>query len=141
NSLKQQVLKSNNEIDDLATNPPRLLGFDYDGNYLVLQLDQSVRSAWVDAFHSIGDYSHYPDGTGSPEGFEFLGDKVRLRVGPLEAQQVVDWFKSYLPKATRIYKENLAVVQRYQEEAQREALKKRQDLEERRNQVLKSLKI
>jgi len=140
-SLKQQVVKSSSDTDDLAIKPPELSGFDYDGQYLDLQLDRSIHPAWVEAFHSIGDYSSYPDGTGSPRGFQFSGNKARVQVGPLEAQQVVDWFKSYLPKATQVYNERLTVVQRHQEAAQREAIKRRQELEERRNQVLKSLKI
>ncbi|MDV6341703.1 hypothetical protein R2103_07965 [Nitrosomonas sp. Is24] len=93
-------------IDDpLAFEPPRLVAAEWDNNQLFLTLDRPVTDAWVSALQNMGNYTSVM-GMG-PERFIFSDNKVSVSCREHNAQNAVDYFKQWLPRATQVLKNNL----------------------------------
>jgi serine/threonine protein kinase len=119
---------------------PKLRGFDYRDEHLILELDRSVSPAWVAAFHGLRDYGYFPDGSGSPRAFAFAESKARTPATVANVKQIVEWFKQYLVRATDEINRELA-AQRTQNEQKTIDEKRRQiAAEERRIEILRQLK-
>ena len=58
-----------------------------------------------------------------------------------EIQQVVDYFKEWLPKATQELKQRLKRAAQQEADAQREKLRREREEEEKRLRVKRSIKI
>jgi serine/threonine protein kinase len=97
------------EVDDpLASDPPRVIGGDYQGGNLILKLSRPVNNDWVVALQNMGGYRSYP-GAG-PENFRFHGDEAQLSLSrdlAPQVQEIIELFKGWLPNATKKYASNL----------------------------------
>jgi len=128
------------EIDDpLVLDPPRLVAADWDYNQLSLSLSRPVNEAWHWALHNVGSFSALPGR--EPDKFTFNGKVARIQATEYEAQQIVDHFKDWLPRANANYALEVRRKRERDEAGLRARLKKRQELLERRERVLKNLKI
>jgi hypothetical protein len=54
-----------------------------------------------------------------PERFSFSDDKAIIPAQESEVQQIIDYFKAWLPNANRMYKETIRREQQEAEEQQR----------------------
>lgn len=137
--LKQEVVPVTDLDDPLIVAPPRLVGFDWDRGTLTLTLSATVNPKWVWAFQNMGNYSSVW-GKG-PEAFRFSGNKATVAAQEHEVQQVIDHFKPWLPTANRVYEQRLRVEKREVETAALQRTKDEIAEQERRQRVLKSVKI
>jgi serine/threonine protein kinase len=128
------------EIDDpLANEPPRLVGFDWDGRELTLTLDREVSEYWVSALGQMDSTSSVM-GKG-PEAFSFRGNQAFVDAEEHEVQSTINFFKGWLPTATQKLKFLLERAAQRQEAERKEKLHHEREAEERRLHVLRSIKI
>jgi serine/threonine protein kinase len=128
------------EIDEpLAHEPPRVVGFDWTNGRLTLTLDRPVTRDWVDALHNIGSYGAVMGIP--PSAFSFQGDTATVGTRSNDAQRVIDFFKEWLPLATRTLGQTYeGRIQR--EQTQRiEKLQAEQRAEEERLKTNQGLRI
>ncbi len=128
------------EIDDpLIADPPRLVKFDWDNKKLTLFLSRQVNSVWVWALQNMGSYGslHGKD----PENFSVSGDQAVIRARENEVQQIIDFFKDWLPKANQVYKNKVLQERKHEEETKRQQLALDIKQEEARQRVIKNVKI
>ena len=128
------------EIDDrLVLEPVRLIGADYKSGRLILKLSQPVNEMWETSFNNMGHFTALMGA--EPKDFRFRDDTATVQVDDNSAQQVVDYFKGWFPLATQKYHSVLHELKlREQREQQARLLQERQELE-RRERVLRSIKI
>lgn len=128
------------EIDDpIVKDPPRLIAADYAKGHLILVLSREVNDNWITALQRMHGWTSVAGKP--PERFQFDGQQAYIDAEEHEVQQIVNHFKDWLPVATREYERRLkaekdAAARRLQEKLDRE----RAELE-RRERVLKNLKI
>jgi len=130
------------EIDQpLADHPPRLVDFHYDlrTSNLVLILDRPVDQGWVTALRNMGNYTSAM-GHG-PETFHFAQNTATTSTSEHEIQQIIDYFKGWLPVATGVYKSMLAAQAQRDADAKRAALAREFELEQRKAALLAKIKI
>lgn len=129
------------DIDDpLALAPPNLTGAEWRNGTLTLQLDRNVNPGWVQSLqHGMGGHTSVM-GAG-PESFSFSGNQARVAVPEHSAQNTIDYFKQWLPRATTSYRQVLQtqIDQKRREEAER--LRREREVEERYQRVNSSLRI
>lgn len=124
--ISNTVIKVTDVDDPLALVPPRLVNADWNNGTLTLTLDRPVTQRWVQALHKMRNYSSVA-GKG-PEIFNFSGNSARVNCDGRQAQQIIDYFKAWLPIATRVLKQQLedeARQREARERAQLQAQKKR----------------
>lgn len=128
------------EIDDrLVLDPIKLVGVDYQSGKLILKLSQPVNETWESAFNNMGQFTALMGA--EPKNFRFRNDTATVQIDDNFAQQVVDYFKGWIPLATQKYETILrGIKQKEQREQQARLLQERQELE-RRERVLRSIKI
>lgn len=128
------------EIDEpLATTPPKLVNADWNRGRLTLTLDRPVNAAWVNALHHMGNYGAV---MGKPPGaFVFQGGTSTVSAQEHEVQQIIDYFKTWLPNATQTLRRQLEENARKQETTIREQLRRERHAEEQRLRVLAKIKI
>jgi serine/threonine protein kinase len=139
NDLGDQVVPTTTVDDPLATTPPVLVGFDWNDGILTLKLDRAVSSQWIHALRNMGAFSSIMGN--APEDFSIHGNLASTRVSAHSAQQVVNSFKSWLPIATRVLRENLEAAARKAERRRLEELRRQREAEEERLRVLRSIRI
>jgi serine/threonine protein kinase len=129
-----------NEIDEpLSQEPPVLIGVNWNDGTLHLTLDRSVNQQWVNALASMGSYASVL-GVG-PEMFRFSNNTAVVVAQESDAQQVIDYFKNWLPQATQVLRQQLLADARQEEQARREALPREREAEERRLRVNRNLRV
>lgn len=137
--LKETVVPVTEIDDPLIADPPRLVNVDWDHGKLVLFLSRPVNSGWIRALKNMRSYS-YVDGK-EPERFSVWDDKAAIAAPENEVQQIINYFKEWLPMATQVYRDTV-VREREQEEAtHRQQLEREIKQEEARQRVLKNVKI
>ncbi|MDP2816637.1 MAG: protein kinase [Rectinemataceae bacterium] len=128
------------QIDEpLADEPPRLIAAEWNDGRLFLTLDKPVSQAWVRALQNMGNYSAAA-GRG-PGTFSFNGRKANVASREHDAQDIINYFRQWLPVASRTLKYTLQQEARKKDEAQREQLRKERELEETRLRVNRALKV
>jgi serine/threonine protein kinase len=128
------------EVDDpLAHKAPVLVGADWDNNVLTLTLDRPVNHNWVDALRNMGNYTSVMNV--GPERFTFDERIARVSVRSEEAQRVIDFFKTWLPRATQTLKSSLEQAAEQETRKRREELARKKAAEEMRLKTVQSLKI
>ena len=129
-----------NEIDEpLSQEPPVLIGVNWNDGTLRLTLDRSVNQQWVNALANMGSYASVL-GVG-PEMFRFSNNTAVVVAQESDAQQVIDYFKNWLPQATQVLRQQLLADARQEEQARREALRREREAEERRLRVNRNLRV
>ncbi len=141
---KLSVLKSTviptSEIDDpLVVTPNQVVGFDWDKGLLTLVLRHTVNPRWINAFVNMGSHSSLL-GKG-PERFTLEGNLAKISAEERQVQDIINYFKSWIPMVTAKYKQDLEVEIRLKEEHERQKVRKEIELEEAKSRLLKNIKI
>jgi GrpB-like predicted nucleotidyltransferase (UPF0157 family) len=76
-----------------------------------------------------------------PERFAFQGNTAHIPADEHEIQQLIDYFKDWLPKANRKYQELVTAEQRQAEEHRRQQLQAEVAETERRQRILQNVRI
>ena len=137
--LARAVVPRSELNDPLTENPPKIVGADYDGQFLVLTLDQPVNQEWVQALLNMGSYAAAANA--GPEHFALRGNEAKVPASESNAQQIIGCFKSWLPQATVRYRQNKIRAQQEEEQRKRDALNREKEELERRQRVRSSLKF
>lgn len=138
--LKQMVVPVTDLDDPLILDPPRLVNIDYEQEVLFLFFQRPVNPKWIQALCNMGTYTSAM-GKG-PERFTFSGNKASIPArGQSEVQQIIDYFKAWLPIANRVYEETVRREKQEAEERQRKQWQKEIEEQERRQRILASVKI
>jgi serine/threonine protein kinase len=140
NKLKGEVIKEEEIDDPIILDPIRVVDFDWNSTgWLKIILNQSVNPMWQTALLNIGSYRHIIGK--EPEVFRFDKNAAFIQAQENEVQQVIDFFKSWLPKANQRYKEMSEQKRReaFDQRAREQQIKIK--AEEARRRVLSSVKI
>jgi serine/threonine protein kinase len=128
------------EIDDpLAYEPPKLVDAKWDNGTLRLILDRPVNDNWIRALHNMGNYTSLWGKP--PEAFRFIGNQAVIDSSEQDAQQIVNHFKPWLPKATAALRTHLQQEATDKAARQREQLRQQREAEERRLRVNSALRV
>ena len=136
-SMSKTVINAAEIDDPLASEPPTVVGADFDGQQVIITLDRPVNAGWVDALKNIGSYTSAMNA--GPERFTFNGAQARVPSRGDDAQQIINYFKEWLPRATAMYRQRLTVARERDERERRESLERQRKELERRQQIRKSL--
>lgn len=123
--ISQAVVVVGEEDDPLVSDPPRIVNFEWSGGSLTLILSRAVNSDWVQAL--IDGRREAVWGKG-PDVFQFNGNRASVSAQHSDVQRIIDYFKSWIPPATEIYRERRA--RRRQEAAERERARLQREQEE-----------
>lgn len=128
------------EIDDpLAIEPPVLVGAEWDNGQLRLTLNRPVSAEWVSALRNMGSQTSIMGS--EPQRVEFRGATATVPAKESSAQMVVDYFKSWLPQASRVLKDQLEQNALREAAARREQLRLEREAEEQRLRVNRRLQV
>ena len=114
--LKSIVIPASEIDDPLVVTPLKITGFDWSNGLLTLILSQPVNQKWRSALLNMGSYTSLQGG--GPERFEFKGNQALIRSEERSVQDIINYFKSWIPLATRKYEQDLR-DERSREEKQR----------------------
>jgi serine/threonine protein kinase len=137
--LDKTVIPAGEVDDPLAHIPPKIVSADWSGGTLEIALDRPVHQKWVHALHHMGSYSSLMGL--EPSRFQFNQNIVRVSVDSTSAQSAIDYFKQWLPIASRTLKQTLEQETALRETQLRERLKREKQAEEERLRVMRNLKI
>ncbi len=137
--IEGTVIRSGEIDEPLAWTPPKLIGADWNQGYLTLLLDRPVTQGWISALRKMGRYTSIM-GKG-PEAFSFLDNKASVAAQEREVQQVINYFKDWLPLATQALKLQLEQVGQQEEAQRKQQLRREREQEEQRLRVLSHIKI
>jgi serine/threonine protein kinase len=125
--------------DALALEPPRLVDFDWVQGRLTLILNRAVNDQWLTALQNMGNFTAVAGK--QPHAFRFSGNKAVIQAQEHEIQDIINYFKDWLPRATAKYRQMLENDRRVAEEQQRAALRVEQEELERQQRVKNTIKI
>lgn len=97
-TLQKVVIPAGKVDDPLAFEPPKLIAAHWAEGTLHLTLDRPVNQRWVGALQTMGNYSSVMGIP--PSAFRFDGANVTVNVRDTDAQNLINFFKEWLPKAT-----------------------------------------
>ncbi|MCP4767805.1 MAG: hypothetical protein GY875_16215 [Gammaproteobacteria bacterium] len=117
----------------------RIIDVDWEDNVLTLKFNHEVNSTWQWALHNMVGY-HSIMGK-EPENFQFRGNSGVIRARDNEAQEIVDYFKQWLPKANQVYETRLKQDTAAEEQRRRDELQNQIQKEKERADVLQKLKF
>lgn|GEM_PF-1773123 len=137
--LTQSVVPVTNLDDALVADPPRLVRADWNRGVLTLFLQRPLNPRWLQALNNMGGYRSVM-GKG-PEMFSFSGNTATIPAKEDQVQMVIDCFKEWLPMANRKYEQIVQSENAQAEERHRRQLQAEIEEQERRQRVLKSIKI
>jgi hypothetical protein len=132
------VVKSNAIDDPLALDPPKLIDFDWNQGQLTLTLDRPVTPDWIRALRGIN--ATFLMGK-DPSAFTFRGDVAIIDAREHEVQQLINYFKNWLPAASVNLKALLEEKAWRDESARKEQLKRERENEEQRLRIKRNIKI
>lgn len=133
NEIGNTVVYEGDVTDPLAHEPPKLVGADWNDGTLRLTLDRPVHDRWIRAIYEMGNYSAVMGH--DPRTFQFSGKTVTTSMPPHSVQAAVDYFKQWLPNATRTLHYTLLG------EAKRKASEDRARLEQERQREETRMKV
>lgn len=141
-SLRQTVVPVTDLDDPLVSDPPHLTRIDYQQGVLFLYFQRPVSEKWHQAFLHMGTRSSYTSVMGKgPERFTVSGDHASIPAEEHQLQQIVDYFKDWLPKANGFYAKMLQDEKQEKENALRKQLQKEIEEQEQRIRILGKIKI
>lgn len=127
--LRDTVIPTSEADDPLIADPMRIVGVDWDKGTLSIELNHQPNPNWLWSLGNMGGYSSLM-GKG-PDNFQFVGKSARISASSNQAQEVVDYFKQWLPQANRIYenkvKQDLEAVERRQRDELQRRIKQEQE--------------
>ena len=138
-TLKSTVIPASEIDDPLAVTPVEIVDFDWDSGLLTLILSQSVNQKWRNALLNMGSHSSLM-GRG-PETFTFEGNRAKIRSEERQVQDIVNYFKSWMPQTTARYKQDLEEERRRKEEQEREKIRIAIEAEEAKARLRKNIRL
>jgi serine/threonine protein kinase len=138
-ALKQTVIPSSDIDDPLIADPPHIIDFDWENNSLTLIFNRPLNPKWHWALLNMDGYQSLM-GKG-PGNFKISSNKATIHAGPNEIQQIINFFKEWLPKANKKYEETIRMEKRQEEEKERQRMKRHIEQQEERLRVLSSIKL
>lgn len=142
----QQIDKLNNIVtpsseisDPIINDPMKITNVDWDKGTLTIELNHKPNRDWLWAFGNMGNYTFLYGK--DPVNFSFHGNKAVIDSLPDEAQEIVNHFKQWLEKISKIYEQKLIRNAKAKENAEIKAIENQIKEEETRNRVLSSIKF
>ena len=125
-----------------AFEPLKIVGFDYSGGTLVLQLDRNVPSGWAQEFHQPRGGHSAVMGYG-PETFQIQGRTVAIKARENESliQSLINNAKNYVDTANRGYVLQQQEQAARQERVERETHERRVAEAQLRANILKNVTL
>jgi hypothetical protein len=119
-----------------------LVNLDYEQETLSLFFHRPVNAKWIDAWHYMSTHSSYTSMMNKgPERFSISGNRASISARESDVQQIIDFFKTWLALANRVYEEMVRNEKQEAEERQRKQLQKEIEEQERRQRILASVRI
>jgi serine/threonine protein kinase len=131
--IDQTVVRASDIDDPIVANGLKLVGGKWDNGMLRLQLSQPANPKWIHALRNMGNYTSMM-GKG-PESFAFAGSEASIGAHEHEIESIVNFFKNWLPMATRVYEDSLRRDIDAQVAAERAELLKQRKAEEENMRV------
>jgi serine/threonine protein kinase len=146
--LRSEIVPSTEISHPLVANPPKIVDVDVRNDTLMLFLDKHVPREWEEAFRTPRSMS-FVGGTGPDSWrFERIAQVTRASVQlpphylqPVTMQPIINSFKGYVEFANAKFKERIERDARIEEENKRKALRERVAEEDKRQKLLRGLKI
>lgn len=138
-TLKSTVIPTSEIDDPLAITPVEIVDFDWDSGLLTLILSQPVNQKWRNALLNMGSHSSLM-GRG-PETFTFEGNRAKVRSEERQVQDIINYFKSWMPQTTARYKQDLEEERRRKEEQEREKIRIAIEAEETKARLRKNIRL
>jgi hypothetical protein len=138
-AVRKQVIPAT-EIDDaLVAEPPAIVDADWDDGILTLVFDKTISREWQSALKNMGSYASVM-GAG-PESYRFQDNKARVAVHGESAQDAINHFNNWIPRASAVLGQRLQRQRQEQEEQMRDQLRREREAVEQREKVLRSLRF
>lgn len=137
--LRNTVVPSYEIDDPLIDDPPRLVDFDWDGQFLTLELSRPVNETWKWAFLHMGSYSSV-HGKG-PETFKVNGSTLSIGADERVIQDIINHFKRWLPVINSGYERKVKQDQQEKEVQAKRKLQQEIEQMERLEKIKKSIRI
>lgn len=142
----QRLSQFNNtvvEVDDvddpLAHVPPVLVDASWEGGELTLTLDRPVNKDWVNGLRNMGSYTSVMHR--GPETFSFQGNKAMVAAAEHDAQNIINHFKDWLPRASAAMRHMLEQAAKRAAYEREQGLRRAREEEERKLRVNRALRI
>jgi len=139
NELERTVIPTSEIDDPIILEPMRITDVDWEDDVLTISFNHTVNSTWQWALHNMGSY-HSLMGK-APENFQFRENNGVISATSNEAQEIVDYFKQWIPRANQAYETRIKQDMAAEERRQREELQQRIQKEKERADVLQELKL
>ena len=137
--LRNTVIPAGQVDEPLAYEPPKLIAVEYKPGVLHLTLDRRVNDNWVRALQNMGNFTSVMNVP--PTAFRFDGTQAMVSLEEHNAQAAVNYFKDWLPAATRVLKYNLEQEAQHAEAQRVQRLQQERQAEERLLQINRNLTI
>lgn len=121
-------------------NPIEIKSPDWDDGRLILELNRTPETGWVQRFKQPNGNWSSVMGSG-PESFQFYGNKAVVGATEQSAQKILDYAKGYIEMANRSYENDLKSKAKKDEQAFREKLRQEQATAEARARVVSKLRV
>lgn len=139
-STLEKIVIPTTEIDDpIILEPMRIVNFDWDEGVLTLEFNHHVNSTWQWSLHNMGGYTSVYGK--APENFQFKKNAARIAAQPNEVQEIINYFKQWLPKANQAYETKIKQDQNAEDKRQRDEVQQRIQKEKVRADVLQGVKL
>ena len=139
NSLKDTVIPVGELDDPLVSDPIRVVDGEWDNGILKITLNRPVNDNWLWALGNMGGHTSVL-GKG-PESFRFIGNVAQVSADTHEAQQIIDYFKQWLPQANQVYVHKLKSDIKKSEHKQQAELQAKIKAEEEKLRMKQSLRF
>lgn len=139
-SVLNSTVIPTSEIDDpLVVTPVQIVGFDWDNGLLTLVLSQPVNPRWRNALLNMGSYTSLMGK--EPERFTLEGNLAKISAQERQVQDIINYFKSWIPQITARYKNDLENERRRKEEEERQKIKMEIEKEEAKARLRNNIKL
>lgn len=138
-ALKSTVVPTSEIDDPLVVTPIKIVGFEWDNGFLTLILSQPVNQMWRNALLNMGSHSSLI-GKG-PESFTFEGNCAKVRAEERQVQDIINYFKSWMPQTTAKYKYYIEEEHRRKEDQERQKIRMEVEAEEAKTRLRKNIKL
>lgn len=138
-AVRQEVVPASSIADPLLDTPVRVIDFEWAQNTLTLVLSQPVNQDWITAFQNIGSRTSVMGA--DVTDFAFRGDRATVRAEDRSVQDIIDYFKGWLPRATQGYETELQSRRRRQQDIANDRLRREREELERQLAVRRSVKL
>lgn len=137
--LRDTVIPTSEVDDPLITDPMQIVDVYWDNNILSIELNHQPNPNWLWSLRNMGGYPFLMGK--EPNNFQFVEKSARISASANEAQQVINFFKQWLPAANQLYEKRLKQDLEAVERKQREELQNRIKKEQERADVMRKLKF